>query len=116
LHPEWTKIRGSGHFSSTGHLCGLLKSHKIGTFIGTETGGTYECNDARREIHLEKTRLRLFIARMTFTAAVQGLSRYRGIMPDVVVEPGIADILSGNDPVLERALSLISRDGGPEGR
>ena len=98
-------------FSSTGHLCALLRYHKIGTFIGTETGGTYECNDARREIHLEKTRLRLFVARMTFTAAVKGLPRYRGIIPDIEVEPGIADLLSGKDPVLERALSLIAGGG-----
>ena len=98
----------AGCFSSTGHLCALLKHHNIGTFIGTETGGTYECNDARREIHLEKTRLRLFVARMTFTAAVEGLPRYRGIIPDIEVEPGIADLLSGKDPVLERALSLIA--------
>jgi C-terminal processing protease CtpA/Prc len=102
----------AGCFSSTGHLCGLLKYHKIGTFIGTETGGTYECNDARREIHLEKTRLRLFVARMAFTAAAQGLPRYRGIVPDIAVEPSIADVLAGKDPVLERALAIIAGDGG----
>jgi hypothetical protein len=99
-------------FSSTGHLGALLKYHRIGTFIGAETGGTYECNDARREIHLEKTRLLLAVARIAFTAAVQGLPRYRGIVPDIAVEPGLADILAGRDPVLERALSLIARKGG----
>jgi len=101
-----------GCFSSTGHLCALLKYHKIGTFIGAETGGTYECNDARRQIHSRNTRLRLFVARMAFTAAVEGLPRYQGIVPDIVVEPGIADIVSGKDPVLERALSLIADESG----
>jgi C-terminal processing protease CtpA/Prc len=101
-----------GCFSSTGHLCALLKYHKIGTFIGTETGGTYECNDASREIHLKNTRLRLFVARITFTAAVRGMPRYKGIVPDISVEPSITDQLSGKDPILECALSLIARDGG----
>jgi hypothetical protein len=104
----------AGCFSSTGHFCALLRFHKIGTFIGTETGGTYECNDARREIHLERTRLRLFVARMAFAAAVQSLPRYRGIVPDIVVEPSIADELAGKDPVLERALAIIAGGGGFE--
>jgi hypothetical protein len=101
-----------GCFSSTGHFCGLLKYHKIGTFIGTETGGTYECNDARQTFELRNTRLRLFVARMTFTAAVKNLPRFRGIVPDVTVEPSLADCLSGKDTVKERALSLIAGEGG----
>jgi len=48
---------------------------------------------------------------MTFTAAVQGLPRYRGIIPDMAVEPSMADQLAGKDPVLERALALIARGG-----
>lgn len=99
-----------GCFSSTGHFCGLLKYHKIGVFIGTETGGTYECNDARKMFELRNTRLRLFVARMTFTAAVKDLPRFRGIVPDIAVEPSISDYLSGLDPVKERALSLITGD------
>ena len=101
----------AGCFSSTGHFCALLKFHKIGTFIGAETGATYECNDNSREVVLERTRLRLNCARTTYTVAVQGLPRYRGIIPDTVVEPDIADIIAGRDPVMDRALSLIAEDG-----
>jgi hypothetical protein len=99
-----------GCFSSTGHFCGLLRYHKIGTFIGSETGGTYECNDARQLFELRNTRLRLFVARMTFTAAVKDLPRFRGIIPDVPVELSLADYLSGRDAIRERALSLIAND------
>ena len=95
-------------FSSTGHLCALLKYHKVGTFIGTETGGTYECNDASQEIHLRNTRLRLFVPRMTFTAAVRDMPRYAGVLPDIAVEPRVADYLAGKDPVKERALGLVA--------
>ncbi len=98
-----------GCFSSTGHITALLKEHAIGTLIGSETGGTYECNDASREVRLKNSGLAVTIARMTFTAAVKTLPRYRGVLPDYPVEPGIADYLSGKDPVLERAFALIKK-------
>jgi hypothetical protein len=101
----------SGGFSTTGHFSALLKEHKIGTLLGSETGGTYECNDNSREILLKNTRLRLNVARTTFTAAVKSLPRYRGVIPDVPVEPNLADYLSGKDTVKEAALSLIARGG-----
>src|SRR5450432_3888048 len=40
----YTLINGNC-FSSTGHLCALMKYHHIGKFIGSETDGTYTCND-----------------------------------------------------------------------
>jgi len=99
----------AGCFSSTGHLVALFKEHAIGTLIGTPTGGTYECNDAAREFILENTRLRLFVARMTFTAAVKNQLRFHGVSPDVAIEPTIDDYLSGRDADKEAALSLIKK-------
>jgi hypothetical protein len=99
-----------GGFSSTGHLCGVLKSHKIGTFIGSETGATYTCNDATTQIILERTGLRLFVARMTFEAAAEGLPRNRGILPDFPVEAVIGDMAKGKDTVLEYTLEYIDKD------
>lgn len=99
-------INGGG-FSSTGHLCALLKHHKFGTFVGTETGGTYTCNDASTKITLKHTKFMLKTARVTFQAAVRGLPKDRGILPDYSVEPAIEDVLNGRDAVLEYTLSLI---------
>jgi C-terminal processing protease CtpA/Prc len=96
-----------GCFSSTGHLCALLKYHKIGMFIGTETGGTYTCNDASKEIILKHTQFRLITARRTFQAAVRGLPKDKGILPDYPVEPTIEDLLNGKDTVLEFTLALL---------
>ena len=107
----YTLIDG-GCFSSTGHLCALFKFHKIGTFIGSETGGTYECNDAARTDTLRATGLRLRVARATYTVAVENMSRAKGVPPDYVVEPSIRDILSDRDPAMERAWSLIERRVG----
>jgi len=49
----------------------------------------------------------LRLARETFTVAVEGMSRRTGVFPDHPVEPGIADLLNGSDPVKEVAFRLI---------
>jgi C-terminal processing protease CtpA/Prc len=95
-----------GCFSSTGHLCSLLKYHAHGKFIGEETGGTYQCNDSHTQIATTATKLNLIVARMTYTVAVKGISRETGIMPDYPVEPTIGDVLTGRDAVKEFAMKL----------
>jgi hypothetical protein len=96
-----------GCFSSTGHLCAVLKYHGIGTFVGAETGGTYTCNDASKSITLDNTRLQVNMPRMTFTAAVRGMERSRGILPDHPVELTVDDLIMGRDTVMDFALSLF---------
>jgi len=95
-----------GCFSTTGHICALLKYLKRATFVGEETGGTYECNDDHISIQTSATHLNLNVARMTYTTAVNGLSRETGIMPDYQVDPTIHDFLSGQDAVKEFAVKL----------
>ena len=96
-----------GCSSSTGHLCGVLATHRIGTFVGSVTGATYECNDASKSITLDNTKIRINMPRMTFTAAAQGLPRTMGIQPDYAAEPGIEGLVSGRDSVRDFALGLI---------
>jgi C-terminal processing protease CtpA/Prc len=92
-------------FSSTAHLCALLKYHHIGEFIGTETGGTYTCNDDSQTFRLINTGLLVRVAQNTFTTAVKGLPRFKGIMPDYKKETSIEDVLKGRDMVKEFAIS-----------
>ena len=95
-------------FSSTGHLCALMKYHNIGTFVGSETGGTYTCNDAVKITTLENSQLQAQIARATFRVEVQGMRRDRGIQPDHIVEPRIEDVINGTDTVKEYVLKLLA--------
>ena len=95
-----------GSFSTTGHLCALLKYSNRATFIGEETGGTYECNDDHIQVQTSATHLNLNVARMTYTAAVNGISRLTGIVPDYIVEPKIEDFLAGQDVVKQFAINL----------
>lgn len=102
-----------GSFSSTGHLCALLKYHRRATFVGEETGGTYECNDDHIRVQTSATHLSINVARMTYTAAVNGIPRETGIMPDYPVEPTIDDVLSGHDAVKLFAIKLIDTHQQP---
>ncbi|MCP4725838.1 MAG: hypothetical protein GY863_12415 [bacterium] len=95
-------------FSTTGHFLAMLKYQNTGIFVGEETGGTYECNDASKRLNLNNTGLRLSVARMTFTTAVDGISRETGIFPDFKVQPDIKDIINKRDTVLEFTLGLIN--------
>lgn len=96
-----------GCYSTTGHICSLLKYHKAGIFIGEETGGSYACNGAYKEFTLKNTGINLLLPHGVFITDVNGLTKGRGIMPDYSVQPSIEDIVNKKDVVLERALSLI---------
>jgi hypothetical protein len=98
-----------GCFSSTGHLCSILKYYNLWTFIGEETGGTYECNDAHYAYHTKETRLDVNVAQMTFATAVKGLPREHGILPDYSVKLKIDDIVEGKDAVKEFTYDLIDK-------
>jgi hypothetical protein len=105
----FTLIDGGG-VSSMGHFCALLKYHRIGTLVGTETGGTFECNDASHVVNLWNTGMRMAVARITFTAAVDGMSRNRGVVPDHIVEPRIEDVVLGQDAVKAYVFALIAKE------
>lgn len=98
-----------GCFSSTPHLCALLKYHKIGTFIGTEAGATYTCNGATREIKLNHTGFIAVVSRRSYAAAVDGFPNDRGILPDHEVMPRIGDLVQGRDAQKEYVLQLIAQ-------
>ncbi len=98
-----------GCFSSTPHLCALLKYHKIGTFVGTEAGATYTCNGAAQEIKLSHTGFIAVVNRRSYAAAVNGFPDDRGILPDHIVMPRIEDLVQGRDAQKEYALQLIAQ-------
>jgi len=106
----YTLIDGNG-FSTTGHFCGLLKYHQVGSFIGTELGSTYTCTGNATYPPLKNTGIMVGTARVRrYTAAVQGMDPMRGILPDYPVELSQKDIIEGNDPVMEFAFSLIKEN------
>jgi hypothetical protein len=45
--------------------------------------------------------------RGTFATAVRGLPDDRGIIPDIIVEPSVKDLINGRDPMMEVAFEMI---------
>ncbi len=96
-----------GGFSTHGHLNALLKYHKLGVFIGEETGATYSCNASVKEILLKHTNLTIDVAQVTYTVDTEEFPKERGIMPDVEVKPSLKDIIEGKDVVMDYTMQLI---------
>jgi hypothetical protein len=107
----YTLINGNC-FSSTGHLCALMKYYHLGKFIGSETDGTYTCNDNSLMISLNNTGIQLRIARNSFSVAVKGIPRFRGISPDFPVEATREDKITGRDAAKLFALGFIKNEKG----
>jgi len=102
----YTLIDGLG-FSTTGHFCGLLKYHRVGEFVGSETGATYTCTGNATYPALDHTGIMVGTARvMRYTAAVKDMDPLRGIIPDFPVDITPMDQIQGRDVVLDKALSL----------
>lgn len=97
---------GAG-FSTTAHLCALMKYHKLGTFVGSETGGTYVCTDGSKDVNLNHTRIRLHYSTLPFKVAVEGLVEDKGIKPDISISPTIKDILNNRDVSMEQGLQAL---------
>lgn len=95
-------------FSTTGHLVSLLKHHNIGTIIGEETGGSFLCSGNARNYTLKNTQLRLYCSQDTYEVVTSGATPGKGVIPDYEVKPTIDDYLTGNDPVKDFAIELIS--------
>jgi hypothetical protein len=93
--------------STNGHLCALLKYHKIGKLIGSEGGSTFKCNAKVYEFTLKETHLIVNIARQTYSAAVTGMDKTKGVEPDYIIEQTYKDFLNNKDTVMEFTLNLI---------
>ncbi len=99
-----------GSYSATGLLCSVLKSNKIGIFIGEETGGSYICQGYTvnyKDFTLANTKLNLEISSRIYRTDVSGLPFGRGISPDYVVTPTIQEYLNGKDVELDFAIKLF---------
>jgi len=96
-------------FSTNAHFCSLLKYHKIGIIVGTESGGTYTCNAGKNGIKkLKNTGIQLYFGRSSFSAAVEGMDKTKPIEPDYYVTETYQDFLKSKDLFLEKAMTIIS--------
>jgi hypothetical protein len=98
-----------GSFSTTAELITQLHDKKHATFVGEESGGAYHGNSSGNGVALilPSSGLRVVIPLVTYKLAVSGAhANGRGVVPEVEAIPEIADYLSGEDVVLEKALRI----------
>ena len=101
-------IIDGGGFSTTGHVCGLMKYHKLVTFVGTELGATYTCTGNVMYPNLDHTRIICGTAQgFRYTVAVEGMDPMQGVLPDRIVETSQQDIVEGRDAQMEYILNII---------
>ncbi len=100
-------LTDAGCMSSTTHLLALLKFHNIGIFAGNETAGNYRCNDNSKTFTLLNSGIQFTIARKTFSVAVAGQAKNRGIIPDFKIEQTLNDVVNNRDATLNFVLNRI---------
>ena len=69
--------------------------------------GFFSCNDNHIELTLPNTRIRAVVARTTYSTAVTGYEKGRGIMPDYKVIPTLEDRINRFDREMEVVLDQI---------
>lgn len=87
----------------------VSKNPKVRT-VGEETGGGFQGNNSgiMPGLNLKPTGLVLTVPLQKYYNAVDRSKNYgRGVIPDYPVEPGIADLISGNDTVMAKTMDLI---------
>lgn len=105
-------LMDGGSFSTTAEFLSLARYHRLATFIGEEAGGGYYGNTSGPVIGLTlpNSRLRIQFPLVRYELAVEGFSPAdRGVPPDHIIEPQIADLLAHRDRAMAFALSLARR-------
>jgi len=98
-----------GSFSCSGIFTWVLKKQKRGIIIGNESGGSaYTLVGApNKTIILPNTKLQVTIPLLQYILQDYKDETKTGVVPDVVINPTISDIINGTDCEYNHALELI---------
>ncbi|WP_107038074.1 S41 family peptidase [Brumimicrobium mesophilum] len=99
-----------GDASTTGHFCALIDYHRLGVFVGEESGSTYTCNGAQKRFRLKHTELVLVVAQDTYQVDVENMEKEIGIIPQYMVTPTKEEFLLKKDVILDFVLDKIRNE------
>lgn len=104
-------LMNGGSFSTTCEFLSNLHERKRATFVGEEAAGGYYGNTSGPTVRvtLPNTKVEVIVPLRTYYLAVKDGIPNRSILPDYEVKPSISDLLSGNDPVMLRAIELARK-------
>ena len=105
-----------GSFSASCILSSNLQGSKRATFVGEETGGTYNGTVAGRMplIKLPNSKLRVRVGLMLVAPHYKTDVEGRGIFPDVAILPSLEDRLKKIDPEMNWVLEDIKNNKNAE--
>ena len=93
-----------GTFSTAADVATVLHHNRLASFAGEETGGGYDGNTSGEtsRIVLPNSGFTVFVPMWMYTTANLGHGfTGRGVVPDLLIHPGIEDVLAGRDLVLQ---------------
>ena len=96
-------LTGPYTFSAAVIFADTIKTHRLATLVGEETGGRPNMFSAQYTHVLPRSGLRADISAAHNIRANGDASDRSGVLPDIVVQTTAADIRDGRDPVIERA-------------
>lgn len=96
-------------FSASSIISSNLKGSKRATFVGEETGGTYNGSVAgfMPVVKLTNSDLKIRIGLMLMSAHYKTDNIGRGLFPDVPISPTLQDRIKGKDPEMDWILKDI---------
>lgn len=119
-YPKPNRFKGNVYFlinggtgSSASEFTAVAYSHRLGTFIGEESGGAYEGDNGGSFLHFELPNSGISIGSVLiyYNNGVKPRElKGRGVIPDYPVETTLDDLLEAKDPVMAFALELIKKD------
>jgi hypothetical protein len=100
---------GAGTFSSAVDLSDAIKTYRLATLIGEETGGRANAFGEIYYFRTSATDYLVTVSSAEFVRASGDTTDHRGVMPDIEVLQSAEDLRAGRDPVIERARECPSR-------
>lgn len=99
-------LQNEEDFSATDNFLGALKGHPNMTLMGTTSGGG---SGRMADYILPNSQIRLTLCQMASFASNGMLYEGNGVVPDVVLQPVLRDLLGRGDTVLEAAVARLLR-------
>jgi C-terminal processing protease CtpA/Prc len=90
-------------FSAAVVFADAVKTFRLATLVGEETGGRPNFFGETYDFRLPRSGLLASVSTARWVRANADSADMRGVIPDIVVKTTAADIRAGRDPVLERA-------------
>ena len=104
---------GPQTFSSAVDLADAVKTYRLATLVGEETGGRPNGFGEVYISRLPHSQLAVSVSSALFVRANGDTTDHRGVLPDVVAAPSADDRRAGRDPALDRCRALGDERSNP---